>query len=64
MTLRDFFAGCALAGLLARRESTEVSVREAYLVADKLLEANPRPERRRRPTPKPPSTPVKPAKVT
>lgn len=38
MSLRDYFAGQALAGLTnGRRENVEVFAREAYAVADAML---------------------------
>ena len=38
MTLRDWFAGQALSGIIQRREGYEWIAAEAYLVAEAMLE--------------------------
>ena len=38
LTLRDWFAGQALAGLAAKAEDESVTARQAYILADAMLQ--------------------------
>lgn len=43
MTLRDYFAAAALAGLPCEKESDEIIAAMAYSIADAMLKARPTP---------------------